>query len=147
MLACQLSHTQSLCEISGGLAACEGKLRYLFLDGASHGSASAYVNQDRPWQLSESVFGHPFGRRQKPAKAQRRKFRFKQKPLAVDLTSIDRVVPVATSPGRLLAGLCRASWRSWLRSDARHLLPLLVEHLWDLLSDNEVSGRAEASRR
>ena len=34
MMFCQLGHAQSLREITGGLASCEGKLKHLGMDGA-----------------------------------------------------------------------------------------------------------------
>src|SRR5574341_711312 len=55
MLFCQLGHAQSLREITGGLAACEGKLRHLGVKEPPKRSTLAYANQHRPWQLYESV--------------------------------------------------------------------------------------------
>jgi hypothetical protein len=51
MLFCQLGHAQSLREITGGLAACEGKLRHLGIERPPKRSTLAYANQHRPWQL------------------------------------------------------------------------------------------------
>jgi hypothetical protein len=56
MLFCQLGHAQSLREICGGLAACEGKLRHLGLPTAPARSTLAYADEHRPWQLCQTVF-------------------------------------------------------------------------------------------
>ena len=56
MLFCQLGHAQSLREITGGLAACEGKLRHLGVEEPPKRSTLSYANQHRPWQLYETVF-------------------------------------------------------------------------------------------
>ena len=47
MLFCQLGHAQSLREITGGLAACEGKLRHLGVKEPPRRSTLAYANQHR----------------------------------------------------------------------------------------------------
>ena len=44
MLFCQLGHAQSLREITGGLAACEGKLRHLGVKEPPRRSTLAYAN-------------------------------------------------------------------------------------------------------
>ena len=56
MLFCQLGRAQSLREISGGLAASEGKLKPLGLPAAPARSTLAYANEHRPWQLYQTVF-------------------------------------------------------------------------------------------
>jgi hypothetical protein len=56
MLFCQLGRAQSLREIVGGLAACEGKLQHLGVQSAPKRSTLAYANEHRPWQLFQSVF-------------------------------------------------------------------------------------------
>lgn len=89
MMFCQLGHAQSLREITGGLAACEGKVKHLGMDGAPHRSTLSYANQHRPWQLYESVFHALLGRCQQAARDRKRKFRFKHKLLSIDGTMID----------------------------------------------------------
>jgi hypothetical protein len=54
MLFGQLGHAQSLREITGGLAACEGKLRHLGVNEPP--KRSSYANEHRPWKLYRSVF-------------------------------------------------------------------------------------------
>src|SRR5438093_5867320 len=54
MLFCQLGHAQSLREICGGLASCEGKLSHLGVVTPRR-STLAYANAHRPWQLYRTV--------------------------------------------------------------------------------------------
>jgi len=89
MMFCQLGHAQSLREITGGLASCEGKLRHLGMDGAPARSTLAYANENRPWQLYEDVFQTLLGRCQHEAQNHKRKFRFKHKLLSIDGTMIE----------------------------------------------------------
>jgi hypothetical protein len=86
MLFCQLGRAQSLREICGGLASCEGKLAHLGIT-APHRSTLAYANAHRPWQLYQAVFYQLLGRcREVP---RRKKFRFKNPLLSLDATMID----------------------------------------------------------
>src|SRR6202171_378078 len=55
MLFCQLGKAQSLREIVGGLASCEGRLAHLGIP-APRRSTLAYANEHRPWQLYQAVF-------------------------------------------------------------------------------------------
>ena len=57
MLFCHLGKAQSLREICGGLAACEGKLRHLGVVQSPKRSTLAYANEHRPWELYQTVFG------------------------------------------------------------------------------------------
>ena len=76
-------------EITGGLAACEGKLRHLGVDLPPKRSTLAYANQHRPWQLFETVFHRFYERcRAEAACHGRRKFRFRHNPLSLDATMI-----------------------------------------------------------
>ena len=56
MLFCQLADAQSLREITGGLASCEGRLEQWGMVKAPKKSTLAYANQHRPWQLFEQLF-------------------------------------------------------------------------------------------
>jgi hypothetical protein len=93
MVFCQLGHARSLREITGGLAACEGKLRHLGLADTPSRSTLSYANEHRPWQLFETVFYQLLTRCQSEALGQKRKFRFKHKLLSVDST----VIPLCLS--------------------------------------------------
>ena len=86
MLFCQLGHAQSLREITGGLASCEGKLKHLGVGKAPKRTTLSYANQHRPWQVFETVFHQLVKRCQGEAAAQKRKFRFKHKLLSLDST-------------------------------------------------------------
>lgn len=56
MLFCQLADAQSLREITGGLASCQGRLDHWGMIEPPSKSTLAYANQHRPWQLYERVF-------------------------------------------------------------------------------------------
>jgi hypothetical protein len=104
MLFCQLASVNSLCDITNGLAASEGKVRHLGLPEAPRRSTLAYANSHRPWQVWEDVFYHllDVGRNLAQQAGIRHKFRFKNKLLSIDASA-------AITPG----------WRSakvWARS-------------------------------
>jgi hypothetical protein len=88
MLFCHLGRAQSLREICGGLAACEGKLRHLGVDQSPKRSTLAYANQHRPWQLYETVFKQLLSKCQGEVRGSK-KFRFKNKLLSLDGSVID----------------------------------------------------------
>ena len=89
MLFCQLGHAQTLREITGGLAACEGKLRHLGVDLPPKRSTLAYANQHRPWQLFQTVVERFYQHcRAEAAHQGWRKFRFQHKVLSLDATMI-----------------------------------------------------------
>ena len=83
MLFCQLGHAQTLREITGGLAACEGKLRHLGISEPPKRTTLSYANEHRPWQLYQSIFQQLLARCQGEAARHRRKFRFKHKLLSL----------------------------------------------------------------
>jgi hypothetical protein len=96
MVFCQLGRAQSLREICGGLASCEGRLQHL---GATPPARStlAYANEHRPWELYQSVFFSLLTKCQ--AESGRHRFRFKNKLLSIDATTIElcaEVFPWAT---------------------------------------------------
>jgi hypothetical protein len=88
MLFCQLGGARSLREICNGLAASEGKLRHLGIPVAPSRSTLAYANEHRPWELYQTVFGELLQRCYSVASG-RKKFRFKNKLLSLDSSSID----------------------------------------------------------
>ena len=89
MLFCQLAQSKSLREISDGLAVTCGKLSHLGLRTAPAKSTLSYVNAHRPWQLYQNAFFHlrDFCHNESPGK--KKKFRFKNKLLSLDSTTID----------------------------------------------------------
>jgi hypothetical protein len=88
MLFCHLGQARSLREICNGLAASEGKLKHLGIPNAPCRSTLAYANEHRPWELYETVFHQLLGKCQDEAKG-KKKFRFKNKLVSIDSTSID----------------------------------------------------------
>lgn len=88
MMFCQLASARSLREICQGLAASEGKLRHLGVPAAPARSTLAYANEHRRWELFQTVFGELLERCEGAA-AGKKKFRFKNKLLSLDSTSID----------------------------------------------------------
>jgi hypothetical protein len=87
MLFCHVGKAQSLREICGGLASCEGKLQQLGVGSAPKRSTLAYANEHRPWQLFQAVFYQLLDRCRTVAGP--KKFRFKNKLLSLDTTVID----------------------------------------------------------
>jgi len=115
MLFCQLGHAQSLREITGGLAACEGKLRHLGVKEPPKRSTLGYANQHRPWQLYQTVFHQLLSRCQAEAAGFKRKFRFKHKLLSLDST----VVPLCLSV---------FDWAQYKRTKGAVKLHLVLDH-------------------
>ena len=117
MLFCQLSGAKSLREITGGLAASEGKLRHLGLPAAPPRSTLAYANEHRPWQLYEEMFHQVLTQSQAVA-AQRggkRKLRFKNKLKSMDASVIDLCASVF-------------DWAHFRRTKGAVKLHLLLDH-------------------
>ena len=90
MLFCQLAHADSLREICNGLACCVGKLVHLGIDVAPNKSTLSYANQHRPAALFEELFYTALGRfrDQQGLGVRKHKFRFKNKLLSLDSTTI-----------------------------------------------------------
>jgi hypothetical protein len=115
MLFCQLGHAQTLREITGGLASCEGKLRNLGVDSPPKRSTLAYANKHRPWQLFQGVFERFYQRCRAEAAQRQRKFRFKHKLLSLDATMIPLCLSVF-------------DWALYRRSKGAVKLHLILDH-------------------
>jgi len=115
MMFCQLGHAQSLREITGGLTACEGKLRHLGVDEPPKRSTLCYANEHRPWQLYETVFYNVLSRCQADATALKRKFRFRHKLLSLDST----VIPLCLSV---------FDWARYKRAKGAVKLHMVLDH-------------------
>jgi hypothetical protein len=115
MLFGQLGHAQSLREITGGLAACEGKLRHLGVSEPPKRSTLAYANEHRPWELYRSVFYDLLEHCQCEATGHKRKFRFKHKLLSIDSTTI-------------ALSLSMFDWAQYKRSKGAVKLHLVLDH-------------------
>src|ERR1700674_5614081 len=117
MLFCQLGQAQSLREICGGLASCEGKLRHLGVPQAPPKSTLAYANEHRPWELYQTVFGQVLGKCQSVVAESgcKKKFRFKNKLASLDSSTID---------------LCMSlfDWAKFRRTKGAVKLHLLLDH-------------------
>jgi hypothetical protein len=131
MLFCQLGHAQSLREITGGLAACEGKLRHLGVSDPPKRSTLAYANEHRPWELYRSVFYGLLEHCQHEAAGKKRKFRVKHKLLSIDSTTI-------------ALSLSMFDWAQYKRSKGAVKLHLVLDHDGYLPSYAVISDGKEA---
>ena len=113
MLFCQLAQARSLREISDGLKSCEGKLKHLGLEVEPKRSTLSYANAHRPWELYEQLFYDLLGQCQ--AISPRKKFRFKNRLLTMDSTTVE---------------LCASmfDWAHWRRTKGAVKLHLLLDH-------------------
>jgi hypothetical protein len=91
MMFCQLGGAESLREVCGGLASCEGKLKHLGVSDAPKKSTLSYANANRPWSLYQTVFEQLLSKCQSAAsgRGSKRKFRFKNKLVSLDSSTID----------------------------------------------------------
>jgi hypothetical protein len=113
MLFCQLGPVDSLRDISLGLAGFHGKLAHLGVSKAPPKSTLSYANTHRPWELFSDLFHSSldFCRGVAP----RKNFRFKNKLLSLDASTID---------------LCLAlfPWAKFRRTKGAVKLHVLLDH-------------------
>jgi len=114
MLFCQLGRAHTLREICGGLASCEGKLTHLGIKAPNRSSLS-YANEHRPWELYQLVFFDLLERCQLQAMGWKRKFRFKNKLMSLDSTTIDLCAKVF-------------DWAKFRRTKGAVKLHLVLDH-------------------
>lgn len=90
MLFCQLGRADSLREICNGMACCLGRLVHLGIAQAPRRSTLSYANEHRPAALFEELFWTALARfrDQQDLGARKHKFRFKNKLLSLDSTTI-----------------------------------------------------------
>lgn len=90
MLFCQLGHADSLREICNGLNCCLGKLVHLGIAKAPNKSTLSYANEHRPAALYQELFYTVLARfrTQGQLGARKRQFRFKNKLLSLDSTTL-----------------------------------------------------------
>ena len=90
MLFCQLAHADSLREICNGLACCLGKLVHLGINRKPSKSNLSYANARRPAAVFEGLFWTMTNRfrAQGHLGARKHKFRFKNKLMSLDSTTI-----------------------------------------------------------
>jgi len=96
MLFSQVARADSLRDICGGLACCLGKLSHLGVAKAPNKSTLSYANEHRPAALFEDVFWTVLERfrTQGHVGAKKHKFRFKNKLLSLDSTTISLCLEV-----------------------------------------------------
>ncbi|HEY5750072.1 MAG TPA: IS4 family transposase [Chryseolinea sp.] len=114
MLFCQLADSQSLREITGGLASCEGRLEHWGVIRPPKRSTLAYANQHRPWELFQNLFYRALDRCRLEL-GNKTKFRFKNPLLSIDSS----VVTLA---------LKMFPWASWTRQKGAVKLHLTLNH-------------------
>lgn len=136
MLFCQLGRAHSLREIEGGLKSCEGKLAHLGIEAPAHSSLS-YANRHRPWELYQKVF-LALLEKVSAKVVGKRKFRFKNKLVSLDSTTID---------------LCLSmyDWAKFTRTKGAVKLHLVLDHdgylpCFGVITDGKVHD-VEAARR
>jgi hypothetical protein len=114
MLFCQLAQAKSLREICGGLACTMGKLRHLGMKDAPKKSTLSYANTHRPWEMFRDLFYETLDLCRMAA-PKNRKFRFKNKLLSLDSTTIS---------------LCLSlfPWAEFRRTKGAVKLHLLLDH-------------------
>jgi Transposase DDE domain/Domain of unknown function (DUF4372) len=116
MLFCQLGHAQSLREITGGLAAAEGRLNHVGIKRPPSRSTLAYANEHRPWALFSTVFERLYEHCRRDANARgARKFRFKHRLLSLDST----MIPVCLS---------LFDWALYRRAKGAVKIHMLLDH-------------------
>ena len=117
MLFCHLAHADSLREICNGLACCLGKLNHLGVDKAPNKSTLSYANSHRPAAFYEALFWETAEhfRKSTGLGARKSKFRFKNKLLSLDSTTIS---------------LCLAlfPWASYRRAKGGVKAHVLLDH-------------------
>jgi hypothetical protein len=104
-------------EICGGLACCEGQLKHLGVPVAPKRSTLAYANENRPWELYQTVFEQTLFKCQELVRSQggRKKFRFKNKLMSLDGSIIDLSVSMF-------------DWAKYRRTKGAIKLHLLLDH-------------------
>ena len=114
MLFCQMAQAKSLREICGGLSCCLGKLRHLGMKGAPNKSTLSYANTHRPWEIFRDLFYQTLALCREAGPG-RHKFRFKNKLLSLDSTTIS---------------LCLSlfPWAEFRRTKGAIKLHLLLDH-------------------
>ena len=88
MLFCQLGRAGSLRDISNGVRGCLGKIVHFGMSRAPKKSTLAYANEHRPWEVYRDTFHALLGVCRFAVPSGARKFRFKNKLVSIDSTTI-----------------------------------------------------------
>ena len=113
MLFCQLADAQSLREITGGLASCQGRLEQWGITAPKR-STLAYANKNRPWQLYRNIF-YTTQQAFREELGMRTKFRFKNRLLSLDSSVVSLCLEVFP-------------WATWSRQKGAIKLHLTLDH-------------------
>ena len=117
MVFCQVAQLKSLREVCMGLASCESPLKHLGISETPKKSTLAYANQNRPWELYQTVFGQLLEKCQTEVAARGggKKFRFKNKLMSLDGSIIDLSATMF-------------DWAKYRRTKGAIKLHLLLDH-------------------
>lgn len=117
MLFCQVAQLKSLREVCMGLASCEAPLKHLGISETPKKSTLAYANENRPWELYQTVFHQLLEKCQVEvaARGSRKKFRFKNKLMSLDGSIIDLSATMF-------------DWAKYRRTKGAIKLHLLLDH-------------------
>jgi hypothetical protein len=117
MFFCQTAQLKSLREVCMGLASCEAPLKHLGILSTPKKSTLAYANENRPWELYQTVFQQPLDKCRTEVAARRapKKFRFKNKLMSLDGSIIDLSVTMY-------------DWAKYRRTKDAIKLHLLLDH-------------------
>ncbi len=117
MLFCQVAQLKSLREVCMGLAGCEAPLKHLGVSETPKKSTLAYANENRPWELYQTVFNQLLEKCQAEvaARSGRKKFRFKNRLVRLDGSIIDLSATMF-------------DWAKYRRTKGAIKLHLLLDH-------------------
>ena len=117
MLFCQVAQLKSLREVCMGLAGCEAPLKHLGVSETPKKSTLAYANENRPWELYQTVFNQLLEkcRAEVAARSGRKKFRFKNRLVSLDGSIIDLSATMF-------------DWAKYRRTKGAIKLHLLLDH-------------------
>jgi len=117
MFFCQAAQLKSLREVCMGLASCEAPLKHLGISETPKKSTLAYANENRPWELYQTVFNQLLEKCQGEvaARGDRKKFRFKNKLVSLDGSIIDLSAKMF-------------DWAKYRRTKGAIKLHLLLDH-------------------
>ena len=113
MLFCQLADAQSLREITGGLASCQGRLEQWGI-AVPKRSTLAYANKKRPWELYRNIF-YTTQQAFREELGMKTKFRFKNRLLSLDSSVVSLCLEVFP-------------WAKWSRQKGAIKLHLTLDH-------------------
>jgi hypothetical protein len=117
MFFCQVAQLKSLREVCMGLGSCESPLKHLGVSATPKKSTLAYANENRPWELYQTIFNQLLEKCQAEVATRggRKKFRFKNKLVSLDGSIIDLSATMF-------------DWAKYRRTKGAIKLHLLLDH-------------------